>query len=54
MYFMEVNNSRVPELQIHPMAGKKIGLFGGRDAGELRWMATELRNALGVAAKKSD
>jgi hypothetical protein len=48
---VEVNHSRVIELQIHPMAGKKVGLLVGRDAGELRWMAAELRNALGVAAK---
>ena len=48
---VEANHSRVIELQIHPMAGKKVGLLVGRDAGELRWMATELRNALGVAAK---
>jgi hypothetical protein len=37
-------------LQIHPVTSKKVGLFAGRDAGELRWMATELRKALGVGA----
>jgi hypothetical protein len=51
---VEVNHSRVLELQIHPVTGKKVGLFVGRDAGELRWMATELRNALGVAAKMGE
>ncbi|HXR08542.1 MAG TPA: hypothetical protein VN765_14500, partial [Candidatus Acidoferrum sp.] len=49
---MAVNNVPIIELQIHPVTGKKVGLFAGRDAGELRWMATELRHAMGVAAKK--
>ncbi|MGP8199939.1 MAG: hypothetical protein ACLQU4_10595 [Limisphaerales bacterium] len=46
-----VNHARVPELQIHLVTGKKVGLFAGRDAGELRWLAAELRNAMGVAAQ---
>jgi hypothetical protein len=46
-----VNHARVPELQIHLVAGKKVGLFAGRDAAELRWMAVELRNALGMTAQ---
>jgi hypothetical protein len=46
-----VNHSRLLELQIHRVSGKKVGLFVGRDAGELRWMAKELTNALGMAAK---
>lgn len=47
---MAVNDVPIIELQIHPVTGKKVGLFAGRDAGELRWMATELRHALGVGA----
>ena len=46
-----VNNSPVPELQIHSTTGKKVGMFVGRDAGELQWMAAELMNALGMAAQ---
>ncbi len=49
---MAVNDVPIIELQIHPITGKKVGLFAGRDAGELRWMATELRTALGVMAKR--
>jgi hypothetical protein len=49
---MAVNDVPIIELQIHPVTGKKVGLFAGRDAGELRWMATELRHAMVVAAKK--
>jgi hypothetical protein len=45
---MKVNNRPVLELQVHPLAGKKVGLFAGRDEDELRWMAFELRRALGV------
>ena len=48
---MEVNRRPVIELQIHPVTGKKAGFFAGRDADELRWLATELRKALGVPAK---
>jgi len=48
---MEVNNVSVIELQIHPIGGKKAGFFAGRDAQELRWMATELRSALKVPAR---
>jgi hypothetical protein len=49
---MGSNEVPIIELQIHPVTGKKVGLFAGRDAGELQWMATELRNALGVAANQ--
>ncbi len=49
---VEVNHRPVPELQIDPVTGKKVGLLLGRDAAELRWMATELRSALGVPAKQ--
>jgi uncharacterized membrane protein YhaH (DUF805 family) len=48
---MEVNNRPVIELQIHPVTGRKAGFFAGRDAHELRWVATELRKALAVPAK---
>jgi hypothetical protein len=51
---VEVNNRRVLELQIHPVTGKKVGLLVNREADELRWMATELRNALGVPAKQGE
>jgi hypothetical protein len=45
---VEMNHSRVPELQIQPVTGKKVGLFIGRDPAELRWMAAELKKALGL------
>jgi hypothetical protein len=48
---MEVNNRPVIELQIHPVTGRKAGFFAGRNTDELRWIATELRKALGVPAK---
>ena len=47
---MEVNHRPVPELQVRLLIGKKIGFLMGRDADELRWIATELRNALGIPA----
>jgi hypothetical protein len=47
---MAVNDVPLIELQIHPVTGKKAGLFAGRDTEELRWMATELRKAVGVGA----
>lgn len=43
---MAVNNVPVIELQVHSKSGKKTGLLAGRDADELRWLATELRRAL--------
>jgi hypothetical protein len=48
---MTVNDEPVLELQIHPRQGKKVGLLAGRDAEELRWLATTLRRALGLAAR---
>ena len=42
-----VNDRPVLELQVHPRAGKKVGLLAGREDEELRWMATQLRRALG-------
>jgi hypothetical protein len=47
---MEVNNRPVPELQIIPQAGRKIGFLVGRNPEELRWVATELRKALNLQA----
>jgi hypothetical protein len=51
---MAVNDRPVIELQIHPVAGKKVGLLAGRDENELRWMATRLRQALNVPARKTE
>jgi hypothetical protein len=50
---IEVNDHPVIELelQIHPRAGKKVGLLAGRNEDELRWMATRLRRALNVPAR---
>jgi hypothetical protein len=48
-----VNNVPVIELQIHPARGGKAGFFAGRDEQELRWMASELRQALKLPAKGS-
>jgi hypothetical protein len=45
---MKVNDVPVIELQIHPVAGKKVGVLAGRDESELQWMASELRRALGA------
>jgi hypothetical protein len=51
---IEVNHRPVIELQIHPCTGKKVGLLAGRDEKELRWMATRLRHALDVPARKPE
>lgn len=48
---MEVNHRPVPELQVHPVGGRKVGFFAGRPENELRWMAFELRRALEVPAE---
>jgi hypothetical protein len=45
---MEVNDVPVMELQVWPVNGKKIGLFREREDDELRWMAAEIRAALGL------
>ena len=45
---MEVNNKPVMQLQIDPIEGKKLGIFTNRDRDELRWLATTLRQALGL------
>jgi hypothetical protein len=49
---IEVNHRRLLELEIHPVMGKKVGLLAGRDENELRWLATRLRQALDVPARK--
>lgn len=48
---MVVNNRPVVELQIHPRAGRKVGLLAGRNEDELRWMAGRLRSALRLPAR---
>lgn len=47
---VEVINERLPELQVVPLRGKKVGLFVGRDREELLWLATQLRSVLRVPA----
>ncbi len=47
---MEVNNRPVVELQVHTRDGRKTGVLSGRDELELLWMATMLRQQLGVPA----
>lgn len=49
---IEVNHRRLFELQIYPVTGKKVGFLAGRDETELRWLATRLRHALDVPARK--
>jgi hypothetical protein len=45
---MEVNNKPILELQIYGQQRVKFGLLAGRSDDELRWIASELRVALGV------
>lgn len=45
---MEVNNRPVMELQIHPTQGKKVGILRQLEDDQLRWIASNLRVALGV------
>jgi hypothetical protein len=42
----EINNRPVMELQILPVAGKKIGLLWNRPREEQDWVAYLLRNAV--------
>jgi hypothetical protein len=44
----EVNNRPINELQVHRKEGKKLGLFSQRNDEELKWIASVLRDALGV------
>jgi hypothetical protein len=48
---IEVNDRPVLELQVHPLEGAKWGGLAGRDAKELRWIATHLRRALDLPAQ---
>jgi hypothetical protein len=45
---MEVNDKPILELQIYGQGAGKFGLLAGRADEELRWIASELRAALGV------
>jgi hypothetical protein len=45
---MTVNDEPVLELQIFDGGAHKFGLLSGRSDAELRWLAAELRQALGV------
>lgn len=47
---MSVNDVNIEELQVHPVHGKKAGFLAGRDAEELRWMATLLRERTGLSS----
>jgi hypothetical protein len=47
----EINDVPVMELQIWPAGGKKVGLFAERDDAELRWIAGEIREALGLRGR---
>ena len=49
---MKVNNKPVMQLRIQPVAGEKLGIFTGRKKDELRWLATTLRQALGMNVNK--
>jgi len=49
---LSINDRPVLELQVHPNEGSKFALLAGRDAAELRWMATVMRRALGVSADR--
>jgi hypothetical protein len=48
---IEVNEEPVPELQIIPSGGSKVGLLAGRDPAQITWIAAELRRRLGVPLK---
>jgi hypothetical protein len=43
---VSVNDEPVIELQIHPNAGRPVGVLLGRGKDELRWLATVLRRTL--------
>jgi hypothetical protein len=47
---VEVNDEPVMELHVEPKEGKHFGLLYGRDVAELEWIATVLRQALGMPA----
>lgn len=43
---LEVNEVPVLELKVCPKTGREVGLFAGRDADELRWIAWKVRERL--------
>jgi hypothetical protein len=47
---MEMNNQPVIELQFHTDTGTKKGFLAGRNAEELKWLATRLRHETGMPA----
>ncbi len=47
---MSVNDVPVPELRIRPRRGAALGLFAGRDPDELRWLASVIRDRMGLHA----
>ncbi len=49
---MKVNDVPVVELQIHTADGKKQGLLSQLDHDELRWLASELQNALEISTEQ--
>lgn len=48
---MPVNDVPIQELQVHPKQGKKVGLLAQFDDEELKWIAYELRQQLGVSKR---
>lgn len=50
---MEVNDVPVKELQIIPVKENKFGCLSQLDEAELKWIASELNQALGVTASRS-
>jgi hypothetical protein len=46
---MSGSDGPVIELQIQPNGGEPFGMLAGRDEAELRWLATTLRQALGLS-----
>ncbi len=48
---MSVNDVPVQELQVYPKQSKKVGLLAQLDDEELKWIAYELRQQLGVSKR---
>ncbi|MCC5829168.1 MAG: hypothetical protein JJU36_06940 [Phycisphaeraceae bacterium] len=51
---ISANRKPLMQLQVHLATGRKHGFFTGRELDELRWMATTLRQALGIAESPPD
>lgn len=49
---MTMNENSIMELQVHPIATGKVGLFSGRDEAELKWLAWSLHHALMLDEQK--